>query len=180
MSLTFEGDGTISGFDAGLSGFGGLVAVKHAIFTGTQTASVAAGGNVAITDLSITHDVADAANKLNITASIGAAGSAGAVGNVGIGVFDGSNFIGVGTTAGSRTSVSAGGFAGAAAFTKVVAMLSTTFVHVPGAGSKTYTVRALCIVTTTRSISINRMQDDSDSANSSRAISSLVIQEVSV
>jgi hypothetical protein len=53
---------------AGLSAAGGLVDVKSAIFTGTQTGSVAAGGSLAITDLSITHEVADASNKLIISA----------------------------------------------------------------------------------------------------------------
>ncbi|MGA1517234.1 MAG: alpha/beta hydrolase fold domain-containing protein, partial [Phycisphaerales bacterium] len=51
---------------ADLFGGGGLVAVKHALFTGTQTASVSTGADFAITDLSITHTLADSSNKLII------------------------------------------------------------------------------------------------------------------
>ena len=185
MSLTFEGDGTISGFDSGLSGFGGLVAVKHAIFTGTQTASVASGGNVAVTDLTITHETAAVANKLIISAFLGAAGNSRRAGNVGIAIHDGTNLIAVGVTAGNRTSVTAGGVTtglplsafGGAPF---VTMPSVTFVHTPGAGSKTYTVRAINADSQTDTVYINRSEGDTDSGQEPRAVSSLVIQEVSV
>ena len=180
MSLTFEGDGTISGFDSGLSGFGGLVAVKHAIFTGTQTASVASGGNVAVTDLTITHEVADAANKLIISAFFGAVGSTVGLGRVGIAVHDGSSLIAIGDADGSRTRVTAGGIVSATSTVWVVAMPSVTFVHTPGAGSKTYTVRAINIDTSTETLYINRAESATDIVGSSRAVSSLVIQEVSV
>src|SRR6056297_532075 len=50
---------------------GGLVAVKSALKTDTFSASVGAGGNVAVTDLSITHEVSDPANKLIISAFFG-------------------------------------------------------------------------------------------------------------
>ncbi len=44
---------------------GMIVDVKSAIFTGTQTASVASGADVAVTDLSITHEVANPTLGLN-------------------------------------------------------------------------------------------------------------------
>ena len=181
MSLTFEGDGTISGFDSGLSGFGGLVAVKSAIFTGTQTASVTAGSNVAVTDLSITHEVADASNKLIISAFLGAAGSSLGVGAVGIAVHDGTNLIAIGNAASTRIRVSAGGVVSAAsAVSNVVTMPSVTFVHEPGSGSKTYTVRAVNINADTRTLYINRNERDSDGSRDPRSASGFVIQEVSV
>ena len=180
MSLTFEGDGTISGFDSGLSGFGGLVAVKSAIFTGTQSGSVAASGNLAVTDLSITHEVADASNKLIISAFIGAAASSTTSGAVGIAVHDGSSLIAIGDADGSRTRVTAGGTVSASGSNSIVTMPSVTFVHTPGAGEKTFTVRAINFNGSTRTLYINRREDDGNVAGASRAVSSLVIQEVSV
>jgi hypothetical protein len=161
---------------------GGLVAVKSAIFTGTQTASVTGGSNVAVTDLTITHEVADASNKLIISAFLGAAGSSRQAGNVGIAVNDGTNLIGVGAAAGNRSRVSAGGFVMAVATgtTSIVTMPSITFVHSPGSGSKTYTVRAVNVDADTQTIFINRTEADGDLQNVPRAVSSLVIQEVKV
>ena len=69
--------------DAGLDAAGGLVAVKHALFTGTQTNSTAAGANFAVTDLTITHTLADSANKLIISAYIGLLGGSLQLGEVG-------------------------------------------------------------------------------------------------
>ena len=154
----------------------GLVAVKSALFTGTQSASVASASNVAVTDLSITHEVADASNKLIISAFIGAAANTN--GRVGIAVHDGTSLIAIGDAAGSRTRVSAGGRIAASEGTET--MPSVTFVHTPGTGSKTYTVRAVNIETGTQTVVINRSSADGDSAASTRAVSSLVIQEVSV
>ena len=159
---------------------GKIVAVKDSLFAGTQTASVTAGSNVAVTDLSITHEVANASNKLIISAFLGAAGHSEQRGKVGIAVHNGTGLIAVGDTAGSRTSVTAGGFIEGGASSVVVTMPSVTFVHTPGAGSKTYTLRAVNIDSTTRTLYINRAENDTDEAGLSRAVSSLVIQEVAV
>ena len=164
----------------GLNAAGGLVAVKSAIFTGTQTNSTAAGANFAVTDLTITHEVADPANRLIISAFLGAAASSAGRGEVGIAIHDGTELIAVGASPGNRTAVTAGGYVDQAGGAQVVAMPSVTFVHTPGSGSKTYTVRAVLIDTTTRTISINRMDVDNDTSDRSRAVSSLVIQEVKV
>ena len=159
---------------------GSIIAVKDAIFTGTQTASVTAGNNVAVTDLSITHEVADPSNKLIISAFIGAGGNDNQRGGLGLAIHDGSGLINVGDTAGSRSSVSAGGWIVSTDSATAVTMPSMSFVHTPGSGSKTYTVRAVNLMTGTQTLYINRTQTDSDSAIFSRAVSSLVIQEVSV
>ena len=180
MSLSLAGDGEIVGFDAVASGFGGLVEVKSAIFTGTQSNSTATGANFAVTDLTITHEVADAANRLIISAFLGAAGSSTGLGRLGIAVHDGSSLIAIGDAGGSRTRVTAGGIVSGSSTTSVVTMPSVTFVHTPGAGSKTYTVRAINIQIGTNVLYINRSQDDTDTTYRSRAVSSLVIQEVSV
>jgi len=88
---------------------GKIIAVKDALFTGTQSASVTAGSNVAVTDLSITHEVANASNKLIISAFLGATASTEGHANVGLAINDGSGFIAVGDASGSRTRVAAGG-----------------------------------------------------------------------
>lgn len=166
---------------AGVAG-SGLVAVKSAIFTGTQTGSVAAGSNFAVTDLSITHEVADVSNKLIISAFLGAASQSIGVGRVGLAIHDGTGLIAVGASPGNRIPVTAGGTIteGQVASTEVVTMPSVCFVHTPGAGSKTYTVRAVNIAGTTRTVTVNRSESDTNSTESVRTVSSLVIQEVRV
>ena len=165
---------------AALDAAGGLVAVKSAIFTGTQVASVTAGENLTVTDLTITHEVADPANKLIISAFIGAAASSVGVGNVGLAVHDGTGLIAIGDADGSRTRLTAGGYLSDAPGSLIATMPSVTFVHIPGSGSKTYTVRAINIRTSTETLYINRPENNDNNLNRARAVSSLVIQEVKV
>lgn len=164
-----------------LGSAGGLVSVKSALFTGTQSASVTAGSNVAVTDLSITHEVASASNKLIITAFFGVAASSDNRGNVGIGVAVDGTLIGVGDSAGSRTSVSAGGeIAINNTSSYLASMPSISYVYTPGSGSKVYTVRAINIQTSTKTMYVNRINADDDGAYVPRGASALIIQEVSV
>jgi hypothetical protein len=164
-----------------LDAAGGLVAVKHALFTGTQTNSTAAAANFAVTDLSITHTMADAANKLIISAYFGAAGNAVGQGQVGIAVADDGTLIGIGDADGTRTRVGAGGVVSQGGSAEVVAMPSVTFVYEPGdTASHTYTVRAINIDGSTRVLYINRTADAADGAGRPRASSGFVIQEVKV
>jgi len=165
---------------AAVSG-GGLVAVKSVLKTDTFSASVTAGSNAAVTDLSITHEVADASNKLIISAFFGVAASSNNRGNVGIGVAVDGTLIGVGDAAGSRTRVSAGGeiaINNTSAY--LASMPSISYVYTPGAGSKVYTVRAINIQTATYTMYVNRNTADDDGGYVSRGASALVIQEVSV
>jgi len=166
---------------AGLSAAGGLVAVKSALFTGTQTASVTAGSNVAVTNLSITHTLADADNKLIISAYLGAAATAFQTGQVGLAVADDGTLISIGDTDGSRTRVAAGGRVAGLETTSTVTMPSVTFVHEPGdTNAHTYTVRAINIRSDTQTLFINRSENDSDTAAVPRSSSSLIIMEVKV
>jgi len=158
---------------------GKIIAVKDALFTGTQSASVATQANVAVTDLSITHEVADASNKLIISAFLGAAANSQGQGNVGLAIHDGTSLIAIGDASGTKTQVTAGGIIDGGGSVYDVTMPSVTFVHTPGAGSKTYTVRAINMDDTTETLYINRSVNDSDQFGP-RAVSSLVIQEVSV
>ena len=164
---------------AGLSAAGGLVEVKSAIFTGTQTGSVAAGGDLAITDLSITHEVADASNELIISAMLGVAGSSNNLALMGLGVYDGSAFIGVGATSSLRTPVSSANRNGTSS-ADANTSLNLTFVYTPGSGSFTYTLRAINTDNNGagRTLYINRSPGDSDSISTPRGVSSLVIQEI--
>jgi len=166
---------------AAWSQVGGLVAVKHALFTGTQTNSTASGAAFAVTDLSITHTLADSSNKLIISAYFGAAANSAGKGEVGIAVADDGTLIGLGDAVGNRIRVGAGGIVAGATDTNVASMPSVTFVYEPGdTNSHTYTVRAINIRSDTRTLYINRSEDDSNSANRFRASSGFVIQEVKV
>jgi hypothetical protein len=165
----------------GLDAAGGLVAVKHALFTGTQTNSTAAGANFAVTDLSITHTLADASNKLIISAYFGAAGNNQGRGNVGIAVADDGSLIGIGDAEGSRTRVGAGGLVAGTTSSAVVTMPSVTFVYEPDdTASHTYTVRAINIMNDTHTLYINRSENNDSAAFVPRASSGFVIQEVKV
>jgi len=168
--------------DAGLDAAGGLVAVKHALFTGTQTNSTASAANFAVTDLSITHTLADSSNKLIISAYIGAGGNSAGFGNLGIGVANDGTLIAIGDAAGVRTRVGAGGFIQHPAVDDlIVANPSVTFVYEPGdTTAHTYTVRAINVRNATTTLYINRAENDADSTNRPRAASGFVIQEVKV
>ena len=159
----------------GLSAAGGLVAVKSATKTDTFSASVTGGDNVAVTDLSITHALADAGNKLIISAFFGTSGNSGGSGRVGIGIHDGSGLIAIGDADGSRSRVTAG--------TRGVdeIALSIMYVHSPGdLTERTYTVRAILCDTATRTVFINKNAGDANSLFNMRTASGFVIQEVKV
>lgn len=177
MSLSLAGDGTVQGFDAGASGFGGLVAVKHVLKTDTfTTSSLSAGASAAVTGLSITHSVSDAANTLIMFATFGAASSSGDDTLVGIGIYDGSAFIDIGDTDSNRTSVGAAG----AVLPASGGSISTTAIHTPGSGAVTYTVHAFNVAAGARTVYVNRTKSTSDSGDNPRTASSLVIMEVAV
>jgi len=166
--------------DAGLDAAGGLVAVKHALFTGTQTNSTGGSANFAVTDLSITHTLADSSNKLIVSGYFGAAASSTQDGRVGIGMAVDGTLVNIGTAAGNRTQLTAGGNVGGSAVVTVT-MPSFTYVYAPGdTSSHTYTLRAINIENSTHTLYINRDETDNDLADRPRATSGFVIQEVKV
>ena len=167
--------------DAGLDAAGGLVAVKHALFTGTQTNSTAAGANFSVTSLSITHTLADSSNKLIISAYLGIAANSVGSAQVGMAIADGGTLIGIGDADGSRTQVSTGGRIGSGTDNQNVSMPSISFVYEPGdTAAHTYTVEAVNIRGATDTIYINRDVPDTNAASTPRASSGFVIQEVKV
>ena len=156
-----------------------IVSVKHASLTATQSASVASGANVAVTSLSITHTLADSANKLIIHAHLGMAANGNGYGMVGLAVANDGTLIEIGDAAGSRTRVGSFNRTGSSN-TSVVQQPSLTFVYAPGdTSSHTYTVRAINVDGGTQTLYINRSESTTDSATFARGASAFVIQEVS-
>jgi len=180
-------DGQVLAYDNGTSTWnptdgGVIIAVKSALFTGTQTNSTAAGADFAITDLTITHEVADASNKLILMATCGVLASSVGTLESGIAFHDGSSLIGIGTAAGNRTSVSTGGLGKESGAGNGIsgAPHAFTLVHTPGTGSKTYTVRAFNTFSSTQTIYVNRTPTDTDNVRFVRGASSFVLMEVKV
>jgi hypothetical protein len=167
--------------DDAVAAAGGLVAVKSALFTGTQTASLGGGANIAVTSLSITHTLADPANKLIIHAYIGAAGNSRELAETGLGVADDGTLIALADADGSRRRATVAGQMLSSTNTQSVTSLAATFVYLPGdTAEHTYTVRAINATDGTRTVFINRGQTDTNNAFTNRATSAFVIQEVKV
>ena len=165
----------------GLDAAGGLVEIKSAIFVGTQSNSTAAGANFAVTNLSITHAVAAAGNKLILTGTLGGVSTSQQTGSVGMAFMDGSTLLAIGTPTGSRAQVSAGGLISPTADGRIVNSLSFTFVYEPpDTASRIYTVRAVNVEGGTQTIHVNRSDDDANAASRPRTASSFVLQEVKV
>ena len=170
----------------GLDAAGGLVAVKHVLKTDTfVSGSVAAGDNVAVPDLSITHAVADAANRLIITAYFGVSANSGRTASAtAIAVMAGATLLGLGDADENRTRVGAGGrfHTGGTFDNQISAPLSVTFVHAPNTtDAVTYTVRIFNLdSSSSRTLYVNRNEQDIDSPFFPRGSSALVIQEVKV
>jgi hypothetical protein len=165
------------------NGFGRIIAVKDALKTDAETfTSVAAGANVAVGGLSITHALAASGNRLIISAYFGAAATSDGTGLTGIAIDDGSGLIAIGDADGVRTQTGAGGFiSDSGRGNTITAMPSITFVHAPGVTtSQTYTVRAINIGSSSKTLFINRTEADGNSQFIPRAASALVIQEVAV
>ena len=165
----------------GLDAAGGLVAVKSAIFTGVQTESVVSGANVAITGLSITHEVADVANRLVLTGTIGRAGiSAVRPADVALLFAEDGTPIGIGDASSSRGRFTAGGRSHEPTGSRVTQSLAATIVITPGAGSKDYTLRLANASSGNGTVFVNRSQNDDNNPLGARTISSLVLMEVKV
>lgn len=158
---------------------GKIIAVESVLKTDTFSASVTAGNNTAVTDLSITHALSNASNKLLITAFFGVASSSNETSRIGIAINDGSGFLALGDAAGTRTSVTAGGN-----YQTTTAGINSTspsisILHSPGTtASKTYNVHIINTNSGTNTLYVNRTSDDSDAVNRVRGASSIIIQEV--
>jgi len=155
-----------------------IIAVKYAEFTGTQSASVASGGNVAITDLSISHAMAKSTNKLLVLGQAGSVANSDGYGNVGIAIAAGGTLLTVGTSVGSRIAVSAGGL-NAAPTNYITPSRTIVIQYSPSSTSSiTYTLNAINIRNATSTVYINRTETAIDSAVYARAASTLTLIEL--
>jgi len=158
---------------------GMIVAVESVLKTDTFSASVTAGSSVAVTDLSITHTLANSANKLILMAYFGQAGNSNNYGNTGIAIADDGTLIGIGDADGTRTRVGAGGRSTASGDLNVVAMPHIHLVYSPGdTASHTYTLNAINIEGTTQTVYINRIASTADGAEFPRGVSAITLMEV--
>ena len=146
--------------------------------TDTFSSSVGTGANIAVTDLSITHTLANASNKLIISAFVGVLSASGTQADVGIAVHDGTSLIGIGDADGSRSRITAGGRPTDSGSTLVGISPSFTFVHAPGAGSKTYTLRVVNTSGGTQTLYVNRTDRNDNAVFARRGASALTIMEV--
>ena len=162
---------------------GMILAVESVLKTDAFSATVAAGANTAVTDLSITHTLSNASNKLIISAYFGVAGSSSGVGEIGLAIANDGTLIGIGDSAGSRIQVGAGEkTTGSAASGNVNSVMpSVMFVYAPGdTSSHTYTVRIINWSGSSETVTVNRAFDDTDAATRIRGASGFIIQEVAV
>ena len=158
---------------------GGLLQVQSVTKTDTFSASVTTGASVAVTGLSITHNMASASNKLLITANFGVAGTTANDCRLGIAVADGATLLNLGDAAGSRTRVSTGGITHNSPNVNTVSFPSTQFLYSPGdTASHTYAIHVINVESSTRTLYVNRSYGDGDGAALSRGTSTLTIQEI--
>lgn len=180
MSVSIAGNGTLTGVDPVASGFGKVVAVKSALLTSTQSNSTAAGGNFAVTNLSITHSLSDASNNLVLIAYIGANGHSATTRGAAFAFASDGNLIGVGDSAGNRRPVASGvqgvanALAGTAGVPQAIALVTS-----PGdTSSHTYTVRGVNVDGNTATVYVNRTSGDYDGGATPRSSSSFILMEV--
>ena len=159
---------------------GSIISVNSVTKNDTFSASLASGGTTAITDLSITHTMAKASNKLLITGAIGAGSNSGRRGQFGIALADDGTLVAVGASPGNRAPVTAGGRVdGAGTDASNAVSHSFTVLYEPGdTASHTYTIHAVNNNSTTATININRSSEDSNDVNHVRSVSTLTIMEV--
>jgi hypothetical protein len=163
---------------AGLDAAGGLVAVKSVVKTDTQSTSMTGGSNTAITGLTISHAVADEANKVMLFAQI--SGDQGGAADL---VFSaaltaGTTLLNLGAAAGSRTRIAAQNYSDDTNSMSSVVLLA---VHTPGStASVDYGARMIHMSNTTLNMFINRSNSDTDSGNRARGSSVLLLAEVKV
>lgn len=147
--------------------------------TDTFSASVTTGASVAVTDLTITHTLASASNKLLITANFGVAGTTANDCRLGIAVADGATLLNLGDADGSRTRVSTGGITHNSPNINTVSFPSTQFLYSPGdTASHTYSIHVINVESSTRTLYVNRSYGDANGAALSRGSSTLTIMEV--
>jgi len=163
----------------GLDAAGGLVAIKTAIRDEPFTVSLGSSGSADIDDLTISHEVADAANRIILIGYAGKVTAPDANGPGGIGFAKGGVLLNPpGGTPGIRTLMGSSGFIGAAATTGMA--LPLVAFDTPGTGSKTYTMRVISGRDGTFNVRVNSTSGDANNHEQSRTVSIMVLMEVKV
>jgi hypothetical protein len=143
----------------------------------TFSSSLAAGASTAVTGLSASITPSSTDSKILVAVTLNGASANYAVVSF-ITKRDGTA-IGVGDTAGSRSSVSGSSMAWAAD-TRAVITASSEYLDSPASTSAlTYSVDVINVSGATRTIYVNRSGDDTNAAGYSRAISTITLLEVS-
>lgn len=167
-------------FVDGLS-LGKIVAVKSAVFTGTQAVSVNANSEVNITNLSITHSVSKPTNKVLLIAQVGEFANSVGCAQGGVGIAVDNVMILRGNSDAGRARVGAGGNPSNTNEIWISIPIHLSVLYSPNStASKTYTVRMKQFQHSTGNSSVlyvNRSQRDYSSVDR-RAASSLILLEV--
>jgi hypothetical protein len=166
----------------GLDAAGGLVEVKTVVKDSPESASTATGGIFAPSGLSITHEVADASNRLILFGFFGALASNSGNANVGVAFHDGTGLFGLGAAGTGQATVTGGGYQVnfGSGGNRLVRPVHFHIVHTPGTGSKTYSIRCINMDTLTKTLYVNRSESDAADANNPRSISVFTLMEVKV
>lgn len=173
MSLAFEGDGTISGFDPVSSGFGRTLQVVQTVKT--DTFSTSSTSYTDVTGLSVTITPTTATSKILLVAHVNVSSA----GNGGIGlVFSGGNSSNyIGATAGTRP-VGANWVREDADFRLNDTNLPTVIVYLDSPATTSATTYSVQMRTTSPTVYVNQSSIDTDASTWGRAASSLTAIEV--
>ena len=155
-----------------------IVSVKYAEFTGTQSASLDAGNNVAITDLSISHALAKSTNKVLLLAQVGQTGHNNTLAETGIAFAVDGTLISVGDSPSARIPVGAVGKIVTGATYAALSHFIQTVYEPATVAEKIYTLRAINAFNSTKTVYINRAELDTDNGQFKRAVSSLLLIEL--
>ncbi len=173
-------DGTSAQWVSAIGGSlaGSVLQVVSTTKTDAFSSSVSAGGNVAVTGLSITHALSNASNKLVLIANLGMVATTNGFSNLGSAFAADSTLIEIGDAAGSRKRVMSGTFYPTSQ-TYNVASQSIFTEYSPGdTASHTYTVNLVNASSSTYTLYANRSEQDSDSGTRFRGSSSFILMEV--
>lgn len=155
-----------------------IIAVKSATLTGTQVVSLASGGEITITGLSISHALHSASNKIILFGQAGIVALSNQLANVGIFFAVDGTKINVGDADGTRSRVAAANFHPTQAAHNTFSHFITAVFEPGTISSKTYTLQAMNTATTTQTAYINRTEEDSDTVARQRGSSNLLLLEI--
>lgn len=165
---------------AGLSAAGGLVEVKSVLKTDIFSVSLAGGADALITDLTISHAVADAANKVLVYVNCGMTAGANFQQHGIALAFDGT-LVQVATATGSRQALGSAFWTNANSVGSGGFSIGFHYVVSPGdTSSHTYAAHLQNGRSDTRTYFVNRATVDTDAGDNARASSSIIIMEIKV